>query len=414
MQITLPIAGGLGGITLPDGQLSGQVSITTTGAAVAAMVMQLDNGGYYDINARRFDPKSKAFKQACTAAREQPEQMATNALGIRLCCERAEVRQGTLVLTLSDKRAHGVADGAHLSRVPGYLLERGEDIGQLLLPVGIFIGMTRSASLDMSLGVSTTAPVKEYSRLNQRGDFDGIRKALAGKPYESLIRYSQGGSEPVLVTEILDIMEIMRPRDLVSGTYIFKGTGSGIKSWPHWAEREEKQILSVLPDILWSRDILIYNLPMFWGMQSYGLQVFLKHGRRDTAPKRPPTLYFLAETPLEASHFVPNNLWRLLLSVCRANWRINRVGRMSPVIDNDEFMGNIFPDIVAKLAERSTSNDVRFDKIRWFQSNELGLLLLQEAEAMVRKYKAKQRPKTPRRKATTETTNSTVTIMATV
>lgn len=351
MQVKFAWAGGCGGHTLPPGPLTDHLSFYTTAESVASAYKSFQEQGYFGVNAREFDQRSRPFKAALAAAKDHPKTWAEDALGIRLCVKTAYMENGELICELESVKATGVADGMHLGFVALWLQGEGRKLRGLRFPLSVFLDIGRERVLAMSQGVSTTRPVSESSRANQRGEYDDLRITLAGKSYLPQVRFAQGGKQPIDVLFFAKLAAVFHPALLQEADRSCKSLNA-LQTWCDWPREQRRIATAYLPTLAELYDTLVRDIPEHWGRQSYAQLAFVITPSK--RPKPPATLYFLGQEPgkpwVVADYYVPDALVLLLLMASRVNVRATKTGKLSERVPWEVFRGEVLYPLIGELA----------------------------------------------------------------
>lgn len=159
-----------------------------------------------EVNPREVNDHSQVYHAIEGTLADEPARFHERNRGLSIVAEECtldEKRQEVLV-TLSDKRIHGVVDGAHTLHA---ILEAQREARETPWPAHVFIkvvtGVDPDQIAEIAGGLNTSQQVDLKSLENLRQHFDELQRVLAGESYADDIGYKMNADKEVDVREVL-------------------------------------------------------------------------------------------------------------------------------------------------------------------------------------------------------------------
>lgn len=228
-----------------------------------------DFSGWRKINVR--DPKltgavPKAIRESVHG---NPELFVFLNRGIVLAVESASFnnRDSELTLSFRDPDEHGLMDGGHT-----YNILREERDG-LTTPqyvkLEILEGFDQDEIPTLVDARNTSNQVRDQSLMNLQGEFEKLKKAIAGEVYADLIAYKEhevledGGSKPIDVREVIAILTCFDKANFSERIHPINAYRSKAACLQHFASHKSdyEKIYPIAPDILELYDEIQMQLP---------------------------------------------------------------------------------------------------------------------------------------------------------
>jgi len=221
------------------------------------------------INVR--DPKlSGAVPQAIReSVRSNLELFVFLNRGIVLSVEEVSYNNRTseLTLVLRDPNLHGLLDGGHTYNI---LTEERDLIATpQFVKLEILEGFRQDDIPSLVDARNTSNQVKDQSLMNLQGEFEKLKKALAGQPYADLIAYKEyevlddGGAKPIDVREVIGILTCFDRANFSERVHPINAYRSKAACLQHFADHKTDydKIYPLAPDILELYDEIQLQLP---------------------------------------------------------------------------------------------------------------------------------------------------------
>jgi AIPR protein len=230
-----------------------------------------DFAGWRQINVR--DPKlTGAVPQAIRQGlKEKPDTFLFMNRGIVLSAEKVSFEnskgQSQLTLTLSDKRNHGLLDGGHTYNIIREEIANLE--GPRYVRVEILEGFSSEEITDVVDARNTSNQVRDESLMNLAGEFEKLKKALAGQPYADQIAYKEfevdaaGNPKPIDVRDVIAILTAFDKTGYSDSVHPINTYRSKAVCLQHFKERkkEYEKIYPLAAEILELYDEIHAQLP---------------------------------------------------------------------------------------------------------------------------------------------------------
>jgi hypothetical protein len=273
-----------------------------------------------------------------------PEQFILKNAGIYVLAESARESEGTLDVTLTDAKEHGIINGGHTYATIAKIVDEATDeekvkLASAFVPVHVFTGISRDNVLAMADGLNRTRQVQEASLENLRGHYDTIKAAMKSHWGNEDIAYHEGDSGTVNIGEVLAFLEIFNFERYPAEEHPYRLYAHRSRVITEAAEDFGSHIESVgvivkhLPDILKLADSIRLHIPPLLPAKA----------RVETAGKM--RLPFLHET---IQNRIPNGWLYPILASFRANVAYDSVkGKFAWIADNGVLLKATLPGLVA-------------------------------------------------------------------
>lgn len=228
-----------------------------------------DFSDWRKINVR--DPKlSGAVPQAIrSSVKENPELFVFLNRGIVLSVESVSFnnQKDQLTLTLRDPELHGLLDGGHTYNI---LLEERQSLDEpQFVKLELLEGFRQEEIPSLVDARNTSNQVRDQSLMNLQGEFEKLKKCIAGQPYSNLIAYKEhevlddGGSKPIDVREVVAILTCFDRASFDARVHPINAYRSKAACLQHFQENRSnyEKIYPLAPDILDLYDNIQLQLP---------------------------------------------------------------------------------------------------------------------------------------------------------
>lgn len=159
-----------------------------------------------EVNPREVNDRSQVYRAIEGTLSDEPARFHERNRGLSIVageCTFDEKRK-EVVVTLDDKKVHGVVDGAHTLHA---ILEAQRAPRETAWPAYVFIKVITDIDSDqiaeIAGGLNTSQQVDLKSLENLRQHFDQLQQVLAGQPYADKIGYKMNADKEVDVREVL-------------------------------------------------------------------------------------------------------------------------------------------------------------------------------------------------------------------
>jgi hypothetical protein len=159
-----------------------------------------------DVNPREINRDSKVYKAMAQTLRDEPGRVHERHPGLTLVGHAIayDEKKKELLLTLTEKAAHGVVDGAHtLDAIIQTQIAPPDNGWPANVFVKVITGVDPDQIAEIAGGLNTSQQVDLKSLENLRDHFEDLKKVLAKEPYAGQIAYKMNEDLPVDVREIL-------------------------------------------------------------------------------------------------------------------------------------------------------------------------------------------------------------------
>jgi hypothetical protein len=228
-----------------------------------------DLSGWRKINVR--DPKltgavPKAIRKSVT---ENPELFVFMNRGIVLSVEGVTYDNKTSKVTvvLRDPNIHGLLDGGHTYNI--LLEERTSLPHPQYVKLELLEGFRQEEIPNLVDARNTSNQVRDQSLMNLQGEFDKLKRAIARRPYASLIAYKEhevlddGSAKPIDVREVIAILTCFDRANFDDRVHPINAYRSKAAMLQHFSEHKKdyEKIYPLANDILELYDHVQLLLP---------------------------------------------------------------------------------------------------------------------------------------------------------
>jgi hypothetical protein len=324
--------------------------------------------GYMEVNPRVPSRSRKGIlsgpvvKGILTTLREQPEQMALKNQGISLMVDSVEQPEyfedvkasNVITLSLNDPTKHGIINGGHtyaaiMEAIEMASPEELQELKHAFVKIHIFQGIPAELIPDIAEGLNRSKQVDDPSLMNLQGQFDIIRRTMAGHQGEKAIAYHQGDEGDMYISDVLVYIAMMNPKrfnERKQPNNLYYKLALGLKYFNEDLASDRVTTLALikkLPDFLWLSDSIRKLTPE--AAKKTGFQfgrVKLGKDRAGNEKFKDTYLPFIDE---RVDYRVPNAWVYPMLSAFRANldyntetkqftWKVPLEQILPEVIDN--------------------------------------------------------------------------------
>lgn len=224
------------------------------------------------------DPKttSGVAKKIFATLESDPDSFFFRNRGITLIAEKTSFdnQKNVLEIEMADKSRNGLLDGGHTFRVirdfVGNLPEEELKDLNAYVKLEILEGITDpDVVVNIVESRNTSTQVKEQSLEELRGNYEAIKKVLAGKSYADRIAYKEfelsdeGSAKDIDIKEILSYLVCFDVEEFNNENHPIKAYSSRSSVVEHFQKHKDRMIkyVPLLPVILELRDIIYLELP---------------------------------------------------------------------------------------------------------------------------------------------------------
>jgi hypothetical protein len=163
--------------------------------------------GIRHFNVRSANISSLLYKKVIADLMNKAKTFHLNNRGIVILADKVSVRGKTISIDLG--KGGGLMDGGRTDKIIQVHGESAPDNQFVCLQIRV--GVPESKHVDMAKGLNSSHQVQIESLLNFGGAFDGMRKAVAGQPYENSISWEEGTkrSLPINVKQLLQMLSAL-------------------------------------------------------------------------------------------------------------------------------------------------------------------------------------------------------------
>lgn len=343
-------------------------------AYVKASDVPGDLDDYMEVNPRVPNRTKKGLlsgpvsKGIISTLLENPQDMVLKNQGIYLLVDEANYYkgkdddQGYLNLTFTDKGRHGIINGGHTYTAIREAVERAADedllaLERAFIKLHIYQGIEPESVPEMAEGLNRSKQVDDPSLAHLQGEFDLIRKAMAGKMGEHDIAYNQGGRGDIYISEVLvylSMFNIDRYDAKHHPNSLYNRQALGLKHFKSDMEKDpehEMELIRMLPEFLWLGDKIKQMTPE--AAKKSGFRYFVSM----SSAKQSTRLPFIGET---VEHRVPNGWLFPMLAAFRANLRKDKkTGELRWRAPIEQVLESVLPDLVAICVTEHRDNNAR-------------------------------------------------------
>lgn len=174
-----------------------------------------------------------------------------------------------VTITLTDPAVHGLLDGGHTYNA---IRDTTDSLdGPQYVRVEILEGFGPEEIIDIVDARNTSNQVRDQSLMNLAGQFDKLKRALAGRPYSDMIAYKEhelldpesGAAKPIDVREVIAILTVFDRDNLSASSHPINSYRSKAACLQHFAEHPDSydKIYPLADDILRLYDCVQLQLP---------------------------------------------------------------------------------------------------------------------------------------------------------
>lgn len=159
-----------------------------------------------EINPREVSEKTAAWRNMKTTLSEAPQRFHQGNRGLTVYAEAIsyDMQRQRVNITLTNPMIHGLGDGGHTTdAVIKHAPQNGE---KAFVHIDVITGFDPDGLADAIGGLNTSQAVDRKSLFNLRHNFDILKTALRGKPYESNIGYVMNDQADVDLKMVLAIL----------------------------------------------------------------------------------------------------------------------------------------------------------------------------------------------------------------
>lgn len=200
---------------------------------------------------------------------DKPDMFLFMNRGIVLSVESVtfDNKKSSIQIAMRDKNLHGLLDGGHTYKV--MINERDGLENPQYVKLEILEGFKPEDITNIVDARNTSNQVRDESLMNLAGEFEGLRKALAGRPYLELIAFkeyeerSDGTPKPIDVRDVIAILTAFDRDHFDSETHPINAYRSKAACLQHFKDHSKsyKKIYPIANDILELFDQIQLNLP---------------------------------------------------------------------------------------------------------------------------------------------------------
>ena len=328
-----------------------------------------DLSAWRRINVR--DAKTTGYvpKQIRKTLDEAPGDFLFKNRGLVITVDSAtyDNESGVLTLQFSDPEKHGLLDGGHTYRVIKEYCEAAEDddpeVEQAYIRIEVLEGFNNEQIREIVDARNTSNQVKDQSLMELANSFEGIKNAIANKPYANLVGYKEyeimEGSDgktakPIDVREIVALMTVFdkdRYGDNTHPIIAYSQKAACLNRFKDYPDSYEK-IYPILPDILELWDKIHLDLRVWYESFKAKQNQGARFGRiTGVTSEREVKLLYSGQT---AEDIIPSSFKFPILAALRA-FVEESDGRYHWGLDVDDALND---DLGEQLAEAVISNAI--------------------------------------------------------
>lgn len=187
---------------LPSPNSNSRIGVFFTPASTVSR----DLWDWREVNPREINRRSSVYRGITQTLSQEPERFHERNRGITVVAEEISYddKRQEVILTLGDKKQHGVADGAHTLDA---ILETQKTQNGNFWPAHVFfkiiVGVDPDQIAEIAGGLNTSQQVDLKSLENLRDHFERLKSVLSSQTYAESIAYKMNAEKPVDVREIL-------------------------------------------------------------------------------------------------------------------------------------------------------------------------------------------------------------------
>ena len=303
--------------------------------AVVSVFDLPDLSDWRELNVRDARESGRVPKAIRATLEERPAMFFFMNRGLAITAEQVafDNEAGVVTITLRDPSLHGLLDGGHTYTVIRSYTSQ-TDRSELPLDDQAFVriefleGFDTEQAVDIVDARNTSNQVKDQSLDELKHRFEGIKRVVAGEPYEDLIAYKeyevyQGTDEtgkkpkPIDVREIVAFLTVFN-KDLYGDNKhpvsAYARKAACLDSFRYNPDSYDK-IYGLLPEILRLWDIINLNMRDWYEALKADKGERAKFARITGIQAKPSRLYFLDST---SSDTIPTAFAYPMLAALRA------------------------------------------------------------------------------------------------
>jgi len=319
-------------------------------------------------------PVVKGIKQTLV---DNPDDMAIKNQGIYILVEKAEAQKAvggaeSVIITLSDKEAHGIVNGGHTFASIREAIENAdetelESISRAYVRIHLLQGISSDKVPEMAEGLNRSKQVDDPSLENLKDQFEKIQEVMKGHAGADQISYHQGDEGEMYITEVLVLLEMFNGARFTTNKHpqsLYNSPKNGLKYYKADLEKNPTIIdglISILPEILKLHDRVKKAIPEAAKQANFTFGL-MKNGKLRTGNARN------KNTPLpfigsKMDHRVPNGWLYPMLAAFRANLDFDSgEGRPTWLVPPQELLSEVIVDLV-RVCVSQHNNNMQPDKV---------------------------------------------------
>lgn len=249
-----------------------------------------------DVNVRDTNRRGDVFNAITTTLRNEPEEMIFRNLGITILAPEVEFDNKTneVLISLTDKTKHGIANGGHTFSAIREVLRTGHVDAEV--KVECIVGdLETDARVSIVDGRNRSRAAQTHSLENLRDSYKPIEQVLTSPRYRDRIAYSEfevdqnNKRKDISIREILSYIYCLDAFDKNEHPIAAYSSKGAVVDF--YADKDEKgkernttleRASKILPEILRLRDIIYRDLPQayndaggkFGGLDTMGVSKY--------------------------------------------------------------------------------------------------------------------------------------------
>ncbi len=317
-----------------------------------------DLWNWREVNPREVSRGSAVWKAITGTLTEEPEHFFERNRGLTISADAVEYddRKRQVVISLKDRRVHGLVDGGHtLDAILEVQKAPPDEDWPANVFIKIFTGVESDQIAEIAGGLNRSQQVDLRSLENLREHFKELQKVLAKEAYAEKIAYKMNEEKPIDVREVLYYLAVF-DRDVYDDnkhpTKLFGRKEGIVRDFAAQAEKQPdagdsfRVLITRAPEILRLRDLIekkiteIKNIGYFKAGDKERIKS-KKHRRNE--------LHFLGQT---TDGKIPLGWIMPMLGGFRANveWRQPK-NSFSWKVPNEELLDKCLSRLVSSIRE---------------------------------------------------------------